>query len=265
MSMTDANAKFLEVTELAGEEISQEQISRLAARYYWAAPYCTGKDVSEVACGTGPGLGYLASRAKSLRAGDISAEILAIAKKHYGDRIELEVVDATRLPYADQSLDVLIIFEAIYYLPDIQIFIREAKRVLRDGGYVLIATANKDLFDFQPSPFSHAYYGVTELTTLFEQAGFSVELFGNTSTKSVSSLQALLRPIKKVVVSLGLMPKTMQGKKLLKRLVFGRLLPMPAEISDSTCEYEAPTPLKKGVPTRDFKVIYCASRLERGS
>lgn len=121
-----------------------------------------------MACGTGPGLGYLAAIAKSLRAGDISPEILAIARRHYGNRIALDVVDALNLPYSDKSLDVIIIFEAIYYLDDVSHFNQECRRVLREGGYVLVATANKDLFDFQPSPFSRAYYGVKELTALFE-------------------------------------------------------------------------------------------------
>jgi ubiquinone/menaquinone biosynthesis C-methylase UbiE len=104
------------------------------------------------------------------------------------------------LPYSDKSLDVIIIFEAIYYLDDVSHFIQECRRVLREGGYVLVATANKDLFDFQPSPFSRAYYGVKELTALFEQAGFFVAFAGNTSVEAVSWKQTVLRPVKKAVV-----------------------------------------------------------------
>jgi ubiquinone/menaquinone biosynthesis C-methylase UbiE len=90
--MPSTTAQFTHVTELSGDEITREQLARLAARYYWAGAYCKGKDVAEVACGTGPGLGYLAAIAKSLRAGDISPEILAIARRHYGNRIALDVV-----------------------------------------------------------------------------------------------------------------------------------------------------------------------------
>ena len=38
----------------------------------------------------------------------------------------------------------------------------------------------------------------------------------------------------------GLLPKTMAGKKLLKRLVFGELVPMPAEITAGMCAYVPP-------------------------
>lgn len=56
---------FLDVTELRGSAISAEQLDRLINRYTWAATYCQGKDVIEVACGAGPGLGLLADVPRS--------------------------------------------------------------------------------------------------------------------------------------------------------------------------------------------------------
>ena len=49
------------------------------------------------------------------------------------------------MPYKDNSIDVIILFEAIYYLPSVEKFVSECWRILRDRGKVLIATANKDL------------------------------------------------------------------------------------------------------------------------
>src|SRR5262245_32429763 len=137
---------FVEVTELAGSGISAEQLTRMAHRYGWAAGFCGQKDVVEVACGSGPGLGALASVSRSLEAGDYSEDILKIAKAHYGARFPLRQLDAQALPYADASKDVVILFEAIYYIPDATRFVRECRRVLRPGGQVLIASANKDLY-----------------------------------------------------------------------------------------------------------------------
>ncbi len=51
---------YVSVTEIAGDDVTQEQIDRLCNRYYWAGQYCAGKDVVETACGSGQGLGYLA-------------------------------------------------------------------------------------------------------------------------------------------------------------------------------------------------------------
>ncbi len=253
---------FLSVTELAGDEVSQEQIQRLCNRYYWAGTYCEGKDVLEAACGTGQGLGYLAERTRSISAGDYTADIIKIAKDYYGDRIELKQFDAQQMPYADNSMDVVILFEAIYYLPSAEKFVSECRRILRRGGNVLIATANKDLYDFNPSPYSYNYYGVVELNELFSKQGFSVECFGNTPVTEVSLRQKVLRPAKKLAVDLGLVPKSMGGKKLLKKLVFGGLVKMPAEIEAGMVSYIEPTKLSMTEPDRNHKVIYCAATLQ---
>lgn len=253
---------FLSVTELAGDEVTQEQVERLCNRYYWAGTYCEGKDVLEAACGTGQGLGYLAKRAKSISAGDYTADMLKIAKEHYGNRIELKQFDAQAMPYADNLMDVILLFEAIYYLPSAEKFVSECRRVLRKGGKVLIATANKDLYDFNPSPYSHTYYGVVELNELFSKQGFSVECFGNTPVDQVSLRQKILRPIKKMAIKFGLVPKTMGGKKLLKKLVFGGLVKMPAEIEESLFPYVEPSRLTVSEPDRKHKVIYCAATLQ---
>lgn len=250
---------FLSVTELSGDDVTQEQVERLCHRYYWAGEYCRDKDVLEAACGTGQGAGYLSDLAGSYRAGDYSEEILKIARSHYGERIAFKQFDAQEMPFIDSSLDVIILFEALYYIPSGERFVAECKRVLRLGGKVLIATANKDLFDFNPSPHSFVYYGVKELTQLFAENGFSTNFFGYVPVDSLSVKQKILRPIKKFVVNSGLMPKTMAGKKLLKRLVFGSLIPMPAEICADMVNYASPTGLVAGKPDQLHKVIYCVA------
>ena len=256
-------ADYAAVTECAGDDITQEQLERLCHRYYWASSHCDGRDVIEAACGTGPGLGYLLQRTKSLRAGDYTPGVLAIAQDHYNGRLDLRQFNAQDMPYEDQSADLVILFEAIYYLPDASKFVTECRRVLRPNGQVLIATANRDLYDFNPSPYTHTYYGVVELHQLFEEQGFDVECFGHLSVQEVSIRQRILRPIKGLVVKLGLMPKTMAGKKWLKRLAFGKMLQMPAEIPANMISYEPPTPLPATQPDRHHKVIYCAATLHR--
>lgn len=256
------SANYLEVTELAGDSITAEQLDRLCNRYYWAMDYCKGKDTLEVACGSGPGLGYLSSSVKSLTAGDISSEIVEIARKHYGNSIDIRQFNACSIPFSDASFDVIIFFEAIYYIASIEEFIKECKRVLRPGGYLLIATANKDLYDFTPSPYSNKYYGVAELSNLLGGYGFETEFYGGTSVKDLSIKQRVVRPIKKIASNLNLIPKTMNGKKWLKKLVFGELLPMPEEINANTAVYDPPVPIKSRNANSSFKVIFCAAQLK---
>lgn len=252
---------FTDVTEVAGEEISREQLDRLCNRYYWASQFVGDKDVIEVACGTGPGLGYLEQFVKSLRSGDFSKTMVEHVTRHYGKRICCEQFDAQKMPFADNSADVIIIFEALYYIPSAVSFVKECKRILRPGGRVLVSNANPDLFDFNPSPHSFTYHGVTGLTELFNENGFTTNFFGGTPLEKISPKQRMLRPIKKLVVDLGLMPKSMAGKRWLKRLVFGAPVLMPEEITAGMAEKQMPTKIDPGKPNPNFKVIYCEARL----
>ena len=251
---------FRSVTELAGEKVTAEQITRMTDRYQWAAELARGRDVLEVACGTGQGLALLAATARSVTAGDISPAIVAQACAHYGDRVHVEVMDAADLPLDDASIDVLVIFEAIYYLPDLSAFLSEARRVLRPGGDLLIATANPDLTDFNPSPYSHHYYGARELAQLLSAKGYRPALFGNASVDEVSARQRLLRPVKRLAVKLRVMPKSMRGKEVLKRLVFGDLVPMPAELM-AAADPPVLVPISPHVPDRAHKVLLCRATL----
>lgn len=69
-----------------------------------------------------------------------------------------------------------------------------------------------------------------ELNDLFARHGFEAEFFGDTHVESVSMRQRILPLIKKLAVMLKVVPKTTSGKKWLKRIVFGNLVKMPAEI-----------------------------------
>jgi SAM-dependent methyltransferase len=252
---------FAEVTEIAGEPITAEQLFRLHHRYRWAAGYCGGRDAVECGCGTGPGVGLLLKASRSFEAGDISPRMVEAARRHYGDRVRISRFNAEELPWADRSKDVILLFEAIYYLPDAARFVRECARVLRPGGHVLIVTANKDLWDFHPSPYTHRYYGVRELGALFADHGFGSEFFGFQDVSRVSLRQRVLRPLKRLAVIAGFMPKTMAGKRWLKRIVFGPEIAMPAELGEASEGLPPATPIAGGEPDRRHKIIYCAARL----
>jgi SAM-dependent methyltransferase len=259
-NQTSMATDYVALTEISGDEVSAEQVERIARRYEWAARYCSGKDVLEAACGTGQGLGLLSRVARSVTAGDYSTAILDIARRHYGSRMNLQQFDAQQMPFADASFDVVILFEALYYLPDAARFFAECVRVLRPGGTLLIATANKDLFDFTPSAHSHRYLGVAELHRELGALGFEVACFGDTPVGDVSARQRVLRPVKMVASRLGLIPESMQAKKLLKRLVFGGLVRMPAEIEPASAPLAEPARLEPLKPDTAHKVIFCAAR-----
>lgn len=253
------NKHFIEVTEIAGTKISSEQLNRMQHRYTWASKFCQDKNVIEVACGSGQGIGILSNIAKSIIAGDITEELVVAASNYYKNRATILVMNAESLPFNDHEYDILILFEAIYYVNSLEKLIKECKRILRPGGLVLITTANPDLFDFNPSPYSINYYNPPQLNKLFTENGFECEFFGYLSTRKISVIQKLLRPIKKIFVAFNLLPKTMTGKKILKRLIFGKLVEMPKELCVLQ-NYLEPQGINKNLPNTEFKVIYMVAK-----
>jgi SAM-dependent methyltransferase len=256
------STSYVSVTEVAGELIADEQLERMHHRYEWAARACPNKDVLEIAAGTGPGLGLLEGLAKSVIAGDVDPELVKRGLAHYGDRIPFLEMRAEQLQAETDSLDVVILFEAVYYLEEVDRWIEECARVLRPGGVVLLATANKDLFDFNPSPFSVAYYNAPELAEMFQKQGFSTKFFGYLPTGAVSPRQRISRPLKMLAVTLRIFPRTARGKLWLKRLFVGKLLRMPAELRGNEFEFKEPSKLS-AIADLSHKVLYCEATLPR--
>ena len=252
---------FRDVTERSGEPATRGQIADMAHRYHWAAQKSEGRRVLEVACGTGQGLGILATRAASVAACDLDADNVAEAARTHGERFPVHVSDALSLPVGDGQVDAVVLFEALYYLADPSAFLGECRRVLSSSGIVLLSTTNPDLFDFSPSPLSRRYYGASELARLFESSGFRAKLFGYGRTEGLPLRQRLLRPVKVAARTLGLVPRTMRGKALVRRMLFGRLPVMPRDLTDVAPPSEEPVPLSNDAPDRVHRYLYAVGEL----
>lgn len=244
------------VTEVQGSQLSREQLERMCARYYFAGEYCEAKDVLEVACGAGQGLGYLAAKAKRIVGGDCTPSLVKSAQRYYGERLEVLELDAHELPFANDSFDVIILFEAIYYLHDVHQFLRECRRVLRADGLLLIGSANKDREGFSPSPHSVAYYSAPELNALLTEYNFTVEMRGDCPVQPKGLRGVMIHRLMSLAARLRLMPKTMKGKAILKRIFMGKLVPQPKELRAEMAPYTRPVPIAKDRINHEFKVLF---------
>jgi ubiquinone/menaquinone biosynthesis C-methylase UbiE len=251
---------FEMVTEVPGVKASQEQLAMLYTRYAYAADFCVGKDVLEVACGSGSGLGFLDTRARTVVGGDLTSSLLDCAHAHYGSRVRLVQLDAQALPFTDGCFDVVLLYEAIYYLRWPEKFLDECRRVLRDRGMVILCSVNNEWPEFNPSPYSTRYYSAHELAGLFTYRHFTVEVQAGFPAAPLSFLEHVFSVIKRIAVRLHLIPKTMKGKEFLKRLVFGRLLPLPPEVVDGMAPYCPPVTIQNSIPVSGFKVLYAIAR-----
>lgn len=213
--------EYSTVSELPEEEVPHEQIERFRERYTWAARRTRGKRILECGCGAGQGLQLLLDQAKGVAAGDYDAAQAARAAATYPS-IDIRTFDAIQLPHDDETFDVVLLAEAIYYIEELDVLMSEVRRVLAEDGEFLVVTANKDLYDFNPSPKTFAYLGTREIRALFQKHKFDLTIVeGGTPLTDVSLRQRILRPLKYVAARLNLIPRTMSGKSTLKRLFFG--------------------------------------------
>jgi ubiquinone/menaquinone biosynthesis C-methylase UbiE len=232
------------------------------SRYAYAAGFCDGKDVLEVACGAGQGLGYLAKRARRVVGGDFTQPLLKLAGRHYQSSVPLVCLDAHTLPFSAATFDVVILFEAIYYLREADRVLRECKRVLKCGGVLLVCSSNKKWPGFMPSPFATRYFDAVELRNLLTGAGFETQVFGafpavasTIGTKTVSLIRHL-------GTKLNLIPGSLKGRELLKRLFYGPLAVVGPEIDERMAKPPQFCAIDEGQPSLQFRVLYAAGRIE---
>jgi len=110
-------------------------------RYRFACNHVSGKDVLDVACGSGYGTGMIeASGAKKVIGVDKNP--IAIRRAMLGYRGEFVVMDAQDLKFPDNSFDVLVSFETLEHTNDYMKSFSEMIRVLRPDGTLIISVPN---------------------------------------------------------------------------------------------------------------------------
>ena len=252
---------FIDVTELPGQFMSSIQCRRLYTRYYWTREFCKDKDVLEVACGSGSGLGLINLVAKSLEASDVQKEFVDLCKNTYKNEIKVSQFSAEKLPFEDNVKDVIIMHEALYYLEKPESFVSECKRVLRKGGLVLLSNSNKDIYDFNPSQNSISYHGVVELKELFKTFDFELKFWASEKIPHKSIATNLFRILKYLAVKLNLIPKSMNGKTILKRIFFGKLVKMPSILEDGFKNIDTLEEISSDNINKSHRIIFVKAQL----
>lgn len=92
-------------------------------------------DVLELACGSGQLSFSLSTYVKHWEATDFSEKMIREAKKKaHSTRLFFSVQDATALPYAPGTFDVVVIANALHIMPEPEKALTEIYRVLKPGG-----------------------------------------------------------------------------------------------------------------------------------
>jgi ubiquinone/menaquinone biosynthesis C-methylase UbiE len=148
-------------------------------------------DLLDIACGRGAVLLAAAERGVGRLTGiDVSPKMIELARSDLGagglTDVDLRVMDAEHLDFADASFDVVTAAFVLFFLPDPGQAAAEFHRVLRAGGTVAVSTWGEederwsfedDLFPAASSPRVRAlqqpFDDAEEVTELLKAAGFT--------------------------------------------------------------------------------------------
>ena len=109
--------------------------------YVLIRPVVKAKTVLELATGTGLIARNIVNAAAHIEATDASPEMIAEAKRdNRSAKLHFSVQDMFRLPYAEESFDVVIVSNALHIVPQPEKALQEIKRVLKDDGVLIAPT-----------------------------------------------------------------------------------------------------------------------------
>lgn len=228
-------------------------------RYRYAADLGAGKRILEVGSGSGQGLGIIARKASLAIGGDFDPRLVAAGGAHYRGRVPFVRLSAEALPFKSGSFDVVLMFEASYYVPDMNQAFDEFARVAGPKGTIVFVNANPERPDFIPSPHSNHYHTADEFRAALETRGFRVSVEGAFRVEEKRFVGKALSTARTVLSRFGLVPRTLWARAILKRLVYGKLQRLPEELPENYAP-EGKRWSHAGGPLRDAKVFYVTAR-----
>ena len=164
-------------------------------RYIFAATMTAGRDVLDVACGSGYGTGYMAETgARSVTGVDVSMMAVRYARDWYGDRpgTGFLCADGVGLPFVGGSFDAVVSFETLEHIRPYRKFLLDCRRVLRGDGLLIVSTPNRRIFSPDtarpPNPFHVKEFWPDEFRKLISGLFADVALFGQCDVNLADNL-----------------------------------------------------------------------------
>ncbi|MDS0526116.1 class I SAM-dependent methyltransferase [Clostridium sp. SHJSY1] len=148
--------------------------------------YFNPQKLLDVGCGTGTILSRLAEDNDISLAGiDLTEEMLNVARERLGDRAELRIGDSERLPWGNNSFDIIICSNSFHHYPEPMKVLSEMLRVLNPKGHLIIGDPTMPPIIRQICNNSLKYskqgdyrlYSKLEMDELLRKCGFKLSCF----------------------------------------------------------------------------------------
>lgn len=139
------------------------------ASYRWVTDFIRDRRVLDLGCGSGYGAATMAEHAASVEGIDVSHEAVEHAASSFSrPNLRYSSFDPEQpLPFDDASFDVVTSFQVIEHVEDLDLYVSEARRMLRPGGRFIVITPDRAyrLFPWQ-KPWNRWHRDEFSATTL---------------------------------------------------------------------------------------------------
>lgn len=103
----------------------------------------SAKIALDIGCHDGSMTKFMATAFKNITGVDTDLVIIELAKQyHHAENLTFIGNDTSRLPFDDNSFDVVVGNHVLYYVDDLQAFLDELNRVLKPGGICYLSVLN---------------------------------------------------------------------------------------------------------------------------
>ncbi|MCP4551955.1 MAG: class I SAM-dependent methyltransferase [Bacteroidetes bacterium] len=173
------------------ERVSQKDLSdnfvfqRSLLAYIEAAKIVSG-NVLEIGTGSGYGIEYISRSCEKLTTVDKYETDIKIPENV--QFIKLNVPPLTNIP--DNTYDYVITFQVIEHIQKDDVFVKEAYRVLKNGGKLIVTTPNKKM-SLTRNPWHIREYTISKLKQLLFNHFQSIDEFGVFGNQKIMDYYAL--------------------------------------------------------------------------
>lgn len=153
-----------------------------------------GYKIIDLGFGEGYGTAMLADHCAEITGVDVEEKVIEYATKRYaGGNCKFIKYDGSRLPFNDNSNDIVTSFQVIEHIDNDRAFAAEIHRVLKPGGKLFMTTPNKAT-RLKPGqkPFNRFHkreYLADELKKVLEMSFNNVEVHGVSATDDIHKIE----------------------------------------------------------------------------
>ncbi|MCR4283765.1 MAG: class I SAM-dependent methyltransferase [Parcubacteria group bacterium] len=125
--------------------------------------------ILDLGCGNGRFFEQLADKNIHYTGSDTSLELLKIARERYGTKATFIKTEGINLPFDDNLFDTIFSFAVLHHIPSAKLreqFIKEARRVLKNDGILVISVWNLWQKKFIPLIIKYAFLKIFDLSKL---------------------------------------------------------------------------------------------------